>query len=107
MEYELKSNKELSKLVKERGITTWNELLPHIRQLPYGRNKIRTDFSLVITEEQGTCSSKHAFLKAIADENYLNVKLILCLFKMTEKNTPGIGTELTKNGIEFIPEAHC
>ena len=26
---------------------------------------------------------------------------------MTESNTPKIGTELTDNLIEFIPEAHC
>lgn len=26
---------------------------------------------------------------------------------MTEKNTPGIGAELSENGLEYIPEAHC
>lgn len=107
MEHKLKSSRELSKLVKKKDINTWNELLSYVRQLPYGRNKIRTNFSLVITEEKGTCSSKHAFLKAVAQENDLDVKLILCLYKMTENNTPGIGTELTENGIKYIPEAHC
>ncbi len=108
MEYTLRSDKKLSKLVQEKGIGTWNELLSYVRQLPYGRNSIRTDFSLVITEGKGTCSSKHAFLKAVAEENNMaNVKLILCIYRMTERNTPGIGTELTENGIDFIPEAHC
>ena len=105
---ELNSEKELTTLVREKGIETINELLKYVKKIPYGRNSSRINFSQVITEERGTCSSKHAFVKAIAQENDLeNIKLILCLYKMTEKNTPGIGNELTKNGIEYIPEAHC
>lgn len=91
MNQNLNSNKTLTYLAKSKGLHTWNELLYHVRQLPYGRNKSRTDFSLVISEAKGTCSSKHAFLKSIADENEFPVKLILCLYKMSEKNTPGIG----------------
>lgn len=103
----LKANKSLTTLAKSKGLKTWNELLHHIRHLPYGRNKSRTDFSLVFSEGKGTCSSKHALLKSIADENNLPVKLILCLYKMTEKNTPGIAPTLTEQKIDFIPEAHC
>jgi len=29
------------------------------------------------------------------------------IYKMNELNTPKIGNELTKNLIEYIPEAHC
>jgi len=81
---------------------------PLLSKLPYGRNSSRTDLSLVISEHKGSCSSKHAFLKKIADLNNLpNIKLILGLYKMNEKNTPGIGSVLTKHNINFIPEAHC
>ena len=107
MKQTLNSDKILTKLTHSKGLKTWNELIQHVRQLPYGRNKTRTDFSLVISESKGTCSSKHAFLKSIADENDLPVKLILCLYKMTEENTPGIGTILSQRKIDFIPEAHC
>src|SRR5690606_13197713 len=87
---------------------TWNELTRFVKDLPYGRNKNRTDFGLVLLEEKGTCSSKHALLKCMADLNSVpNIQLVIGIYKMTELNTPKIGTELSNNSIEFIPEAHC
>ena len=106
--YRLKSKDQLTELAKSNGIETWNELTEFVRNLPYGRNKNRTDFGLVLSEGKGTCSSKHALLKSIADLNNVpNIDLIIGIYKMTELNTPKIGTELTENLIEFIPEAHC
>ncbi|MBL4662449.1 MAG: hypothetical protein JKY22_02555, partial [Flavobacteriaceae bacterium] len=76
--------------------------------LPYGRNQNRIDFSLVLSERKGSCSSKHAFLKEIANRNKIdNIELILGIYKMDHKNTPGIGTVLIQHKIPFIPEAHC
>ncbi|TXD80565.1 hypothetical protein ESY86_20430 [Subsaximicrobium wynnwilliamsii] len=87
---------------------TWNELIQFVRKLPYGRNANRTDFELVIKEKKGSCSSKHALLKKVADLNNIkNVKLILGIYKMNRQNTPNIGNVLIENSIEFIPEAHC
>ena len=107
-DYKLKSSDELTELVKSKGIDTWNELTEFVKNLPYGRNKNRTDFGLVLSEEKGTCSSKHALLKSIADLNELpDIDLVIGVYKMTELNTPKIGTELIDNSIEFIPEAHC
>ena len=104
----LTSNKEGTKLLKEKGITHWEALLPFVKKLPYGRNDNRHDFNLVIKEMKGSCSSKHAFLKKIALENHIqDVQLILCIYKMTEANTPGIHKHLSVNQLEFIPEAHC
>ena len=63
---------------------------------------------MVLKEGRVTCSSKHAFLKKIADCNQIpNIQLILGIYKMTAKNTPGIGTVLLENGLTYIPEAHC
>lgn len=78
-----------------------------MRSLPYGRNNNRSELALVY-REKGTCSSKHALLKKLADLNNIpDVKLILAIYKMNQSNTPGIGRELTDNGIDYIPEAHC
>ncbi|MBF2709280.1 hypothetical protein [Flavobacterium soyangense] len=86
---------------------TWEEILLSIKNLPYGRNSNRTDFSLVVAEKKGTCSSKHAYLKDFADKNsILNVKLVIGIYKMNESNTK-IGTILSENKMEYIPEAHC
>ena len=107
-DYKLRSKDKLTKLAKSKGIETWNELTEFIKNLPYGRNKNRTDFGLVLSEQKGTCSSKHALLKNIADLNNIpNIELVIGIYRMTELNTPKIGTELTDNSIEFIPEAHC
>ena len=86
----------------------FKELIDKIKKLPYGRNANRYDFSLVLSENKGTCSSKHAFLKDFADKNEIeNVKLYIGIFKMSEANTPKLGDLLLRNNIEYIPEAHC
>lgn len=86
----------------------FNDLLDKVKNIPYGRNTNRFDFSLVISENKGTCSSKHAFLKEYADiHNIPNVKLYIGIFKMNEENTSKIYPLLSENKINYIPEAHC
>ncbi|RZJ64321.1 MAG: hypothetical protein EOO50_16015 [Flavobacterium sp.] len=88
-------------------MSDWNSLVNHVRNLPYGRNENRHDFTLVLSEGKGSCSSKHALLKSIADENHIDVKLCIGIYEMTKSNTPGIANVLLENHIDFIPEAHC
>jgi hypothetical protein len=108
IEGNLNSKDDLTILVNEKGIQNWEQLLNFVKKIPYGRNANRTDLSLIIKENKGSCSSKHAFLAKIADLNNIpQVKLILGIYKMNQSNTPGIGDELESNSIEYIPEAHC
>lgn len=82
--------------------------MAHVQKLPYGRTADRSKFESVLLESKGTCSSKHALLKKVAEENnYQDVKLILAMYRMHEANTPGIGNGPIENGLKFIPEAHC
>jgi hypothetical protein len=107
-DYTLLSKDALTELAKSNGINSWNELTEFIQNLPYGRNKNRTELELVLSEKKGTCSSKHALLKRIADLNSVpDVKLVIGIYRMNQVNTPKIGTELTDNSIDFVPEAHC
>lgn len=102
------SEDNLTLLVKGKGIENWSDLIDFMQNLSYGRNQNREDFSLVIKENKGTCSSKHSFLKKIADLNNIdNVKLILGIYRMNNLNTPKIGNTILESGLEFIPEAHC
>jgi hypothetical protein len=104
----LTSTKQLTVLTKSLHLNTWEDLIQHIKYLPYGRNTNSEYFSLVLKEHQGSCSSKHALLKSIAlENNFNNIKLILGVFKMNSKNTPKISSILEKHNIEFIPEGHC
>ena len=82
-------------------------LIEKVKNIPYGRNANRYDFSLVLSENKGTCSSKHAFLKDFADKNEIeNVKLYIGIFKMNETNTPKLGDLLSNNKSKYIPKAH-
>lgn len=102
------SDDKLTTLVQSKGIKSWSDLLEYIWKLPYGRNSNRADFALVLEENKGTCSSKHALLKKIADLNQFgNVKLILGIYKMNESNTPKISSLISDENLEYIPEAHC
>ena len=108
LDYYLKSDDTLTALVRSQGIDTWHQLTSFIQNLPYGRNSNRTDFGLVISEMKGTCSSKHALLKSIADLNQVpDIQLVIGIYRMTQLNTPGIGSALGDNTMTYIPEAHC
>ncbi|MEZ4976713.1 MAG: hypothetical protein R2802_09175 [Flavobacteriaceae bacterium] len=108
MNYTLTSRDYLTQLLKDNGISSWDTLLEYVKNLPYGRISNRNNFSLVLTEQKGTCSSKHALLKLLADANQIpNISLVLSLFKMTAQNTPKVKAVLEKHQLPFMPEAHC
>jgi hypothetical protein len=105
---QLTAGDALTQLVINEGIQHWNDLLTFVQQLPYGRNENRKELSLIVKERKGTCSSKHALIKKLADLNKLTgVKLIMGIYKMNQVNTPKIGNILLEHGLQYIPEAHC
>ena len=107
-DFDIKSKGQISKEFIDRNILTFNQASIFVRQLTYGRNADKNNLASVFTDNCGTCSTKHALLKKLADENnFEKVKLIVGLFKMNKKNTPEISETLHKNQLEFIPEAHC
>ena len=62
----------------------------------------------ILSEKKGTCSSKHALLKCLAELNQIpNVDLFIGIYRMDKMNTPKIGKILCENHIDFIPKAHC
>lgn len=108
MELALNNSNTYRDLLQKEGISNWAQLKKHIQSLPYGRNSERDNFTLVLTEKKGTCSSKHALLKEIADaNNFTDIHLVLGLFKMNGINNPKIASTLSKNNLDYIPEAHC
>ena len=107
-DFEIKSSGQISKEFVGRNILTFNQASLFVRELPYGRNADKNNLASVFTDGCGTCSTKHALLKTLADENnFKTVKLIVGLFKMNKKNTPEISATLLQNKLEYIPEAHC
>ncbi|EDP70657.1 hypothetical protein FBALC1_07858 [Flavobacteriales bacterium ALC-1] len=97
----------LSKQSLEHHILSYADACNFVKKLPYGRNFDRTDFSLVLKEQKGTCSSKHAFLKQLAVENNLGaISLCIGIYKMNAINTFGVGSVLEKYQLAYLPEAH-
>ena len=108
MDIQLESNDPLTIDIVESGVVSWEDLIRCVKTFHYGRNANRSDLSLVWYERKGSCSSKHAFLKHVADLNKIEgVHLILCLYKMTSQNTAKVGNVLDEFNLDYLPEAHC
>lgn len=107
LDFELNSELPVTDLFCNLGIRSFSGAMDFVKKLPYGRNAGREDFSLVLKEKKGTCSSKHALLKSLADENgHSEIKLMLGIFKMNGINTPKVSKTLQRYGLKYIPEAH-
>lgn len=104
----LSSTSTITALFNEKGITDFSSACAYVRQLPYGRNANRSDFSLVLTEGQGSCSSKHALLATLALENeWKEVELIVGIFLMSAETHPSLTTFFKDKPYTAFPEAHC
>ena len=107
MNHQLKSHGNLSVHFLKKEITTFEDASIYIKNLPYRRNLDKFNILCVLEDKGGTCSTKHALLKNLADEiNFPNVKLMLGIFKMNAQNTPKINFVLQKYNLLEIPEAH-
>ena len=98
----------LGHALSHQGIHSFGEVLHYLHYLPYQRISDPEDCSLVLAEGRGTCSTKHALLKALArEQGWPGFALILCMYGMHERNTPGIGAGIARAGLAYLPEAHC
>lgn len=106
--FQLSKDKPLSKLCVSKSLNTFLATYNYVHQLNYGRTIDRSDFTSIITEGKGTCSTKHAFLKQIAIENNFDkLSLWIGIYKRNANNTKSIGNVLKTYDLDYIPEAHC
>lgn len=107
-DFEISSSNELiSKAFINHGINTFQKAGSWVSSLTYRRNQDKKNELALFKDLCGTCSTKHALLKRLADENGKNeLKLILGLFKMDSSNTPAIKDLLKEHNLPYIPEAH-
>jgi hypothetical protein len=90
----------------ERGVERYQAAADLVMRLPYGRGAARDDLA-VLGERRGTCSTKHALLARLAREHEVEVELLLGIYMMNDRSTPGVGGVLAAHGLQAIPEAHC
>jgi hypothetical protein len=104
--FTIQSNGSISQAFLQIGITDFQQACFYVKNLRYKRTSVKSNLLLVLEEKRGTCSSKHALLKKLAEENdFDNIQLTIGIYKMTPQNTPGIGNTIPAK-IQFIPEAH-
>ncbi|HEY3305406.1 MAG TPA: hypothetical protein VGL70_17935 [Candidatus Binatia bacterium] len=106
-DFTLKPAGPLSAEIMARGVSDFRAAGRYLQKLPYGRTLDRADFGAVLRKGKGTCSTKHAFLAALALEQEFDVMLMLGVYEMDERNTPGVGAVLQRYGVAALPEAHC
>src|SRR5207249_9809588 len=103
----LSNDGPITRLFRKAGVDDFAGAARYLLNVPYGRITERSRFWLVLREGRGTCTTKHALLAELAREQDIDVSLILGIYEMNERNTPGVGRVLRKYGLESIPEAHC
>jgi hypothetical protein len=103
----LKEPGEITSAIARAGVYDYRAAARHVSHLAYGRNSDTSDVTVVLSEQRGTCSTKHALLRRLAFEQQLPVQLVLGIFEMSGENTPGVGSVLKKHGLGSLPEAHC
>ena len=99
---------EFSLLFRANGIETFHGACTFVRNIPFGRISQINDFKLVLTENRGNCSSKHAILAKIAEENLqTEIELIAGIFLMNEITHPVLKDFFRDKTYKSIPEMYC
>lgn len=107
LNFAIEGKKPVSAAFQERGVTDFHGAIEYMKELPYARNADKANLLTVFNDGCGTCSTKHALLKQLADEhNITEVHLILAVVKMSKDTLPELTDILTSYNLEYIPEAH-
>jgi len=97
-----------SDLFREKGLNKFSEACAFVQALPYGRNSKRDDLTLVLSEEKGSCSGKHALLANLAlEQNHPEVEIIAGIFLMNGETHPVLAAFFEDKPYTAIPECHC
>ncbi|MNJ85471.1 hypothetical protein D3C87_29460 [compost metagenome] len=108
VDFELTSNEQYSARFRELGIHSFQKACDFVAELPYGRNANREDFALVLSEQKGTCSSKHALLAELALENgHPEIELIAGIFLMSDETHAKLNSFFDNKPYTSLPECHC
>jgi hypothetical protein len=103
----LKTAGDISDAFIQAGALDYRTAARFVSRLAYGRNSNVSDSLAVMHENRGTCSTKHALLRRLATEQGLDVALVLGVYEMHERNTPGVGPVLRRHKLPTLPEVHC
>jgi hypothetical protein len=107
-DFEINGSDPVSTEFISRNIGRFHHACDAVCSLPYGRNSDKNNLTGIFKENRGTCSSKHAILKSLADAHgFTEIRLIAGIFRMSGRTTPKVAATLEKYKLNYIPEAHC
>jgi len=106
-DFRIQDSGEISRAFLDRGILSFKDAMSFVKQLPYHRNGRKDHVTVVLQEMCGTCSTKHALIKRLADEQGLtDTNLVLGVFMMNGRISPEVNRILDSYNLHEIPEAH-
>lgn len=106
-DFSLRADAPASEALRSRGVHTFAQACALVQELAYARNTDKANLLVVLHENRGTCSTKHALLKTLADENgHTEIELVLGIYKMNARNTPPVADTLAQHHLHEMPEAH-
>jgi hypothetical protein len=106
--FPIQPNGIVSSTFLQLGLNHFDQAAEYVMTLRYARNSDKNNLLALFTEQCGTCSTKHALLKTLADEQGQTAfQLVIGMFKMNAHNTPPVAAVLNQYHLDYMPEAHC
>jgi hypothetical protein len=103
---EIKPNGPASDAFLDIGVRSFREAAMRLHALPYGRISDRANYLLVLRENRGTCTPKHALLAALAEELTVPVILNMAICRLDAVLDARVIPFLKKANLDWLPEAH-
>ena len=89
------------------GAATFRDACRLVQGMPYGLNRDKGDPLTLFREGQGTCTTKHAAIAALAAELGLAVHRVSAVYPMTEALMTGTAAICARHGLPYVPMIHC
>ena len=106
--FKLNSESTISQKFKELGIQDFYSACEYVKNIPIGRNTSRNNFTLILEENIGTCSTKHALLNLLAEENNQNdIELMFGIYLISPETHSQLTKLFEEKGLVNLPESNC
>ncbi|OLS14387.1 MAG: hypothetical protein RBG13Loki_2036 [Promethearchaeota archaeon CR_4] len=97
----------ISRKFLEIGLLEFSQAIQYVHSVKYGYNSNYDDPLILFKENKGTCTSKHATIARLAEEQDIPLFKNVGIYKMTEEIVTGTQEILTAHDIPYIPMIHC
>lgn len=88
-------------------IKTFWDACSYVHNLPYGYNSTTNDILILFKEGFGSCTTKHAVIATLAEEQNIPVYKMVGIYAMNEEIVTGTYRILEKYHLPYLPIIHC